>query len=42
MSYDAAYVKILRPGEARASFICWRCTEGLPGDKLREVMPAQG
>jgi len=38
MSYDAAYVKIMKPGEAKASFICWKCAEGLLGDKLKEVV----
>lgn len=38
MSYDAAYVKIVRPGGSKASFICWRCAEGLLGDKLEEVV----
>ena len=38
MSYDAAYVKIVRPGESKASFICWKCAEGLLGDKLKEVV----
>jgi len=38
MSYDAAYVKIMKPDEAKASFICWKCAEGLLGDKLKEVV----
>jgi len=38
MSYDAAYVKIVNPGESNASFICWKCAEGLLGDKLKEVV----
>lgn len=37
MSYDAAYVKIVRPGETRASFICWGCAEGLLGEKLKQM-----
>jgi hypothetical protein len=40
MSYDAAYVKIVRPGESKASFICWKCAEGLFGDKLKEIAGA--
>lgn len=40
MSYDAAYVKIVRPGESKASFICWKCAEGLLGDKLKEIISA--
>lgn len=37
MSYAAAYVKIVRPGEARAGFICWKCAEGLLGERLKEL-----
>ena len=40
MSYDAAYVKILKPGEAKASFVCWKCAEKLQGDKLGEIIRA--
>ena len=40
MSYDAAYVKIVRPGEAKASFVCWRCAEGLFGEKLGQIASA--
>jgi len=40
MSYDAAYVKIVRPGETKASFICWGCAEKLLGDKLGEITSA--
>ena len=40
MSYDAAYVKIVKPGEAKASFICWSCAEKLLGDKLGEIVSA--
>jgi len=28
----------MKPGEAKASFICWKCAEGLLGDKLKEVV----
>ena len=37
MSYDAAYVKVVKPGEAKASFVCWKCAEGLLGDKLGQI-----
>ena len=37
MSYDASYVKIVRPGESKASFICWKCAEKLLDDKLGEI-----
>jgi hypothetical protein len=37
MSYNAAYCKIMRPGEAKASFVCWKCAEDLLGDKLKEI-----
>ncbi|MEM2908117.1 MAG: hypothetical protein QXP65_02840 [Candidatus Hadarchaeales archaeon] len=37
MSYDAAYLKLVRPGEAKAIFICWKCAEKRLGDKLGEL-----
>jgi len=40
MSYDAAYVKIVKPGETKASFVCWKCAEKLLGDKLGEITSA--
>lgn len=40
MSYDAGYIKLVKPGEAKASFICWKCAEKLLGDKLREITRA--
>ena len=40
MSYDAAYIKIMKPGETKANFLCWKCAEGLLGDKLREITSA--
>lgn len=40
MSYDAAYVKIVRPDETKASFICWGCAVKLLGDKLGEITSA--
>ncbi len=40
MSYDAAYVKIVKPGETKASFVCWNCAEKLLGDKLGEITSA--
>lgn len=40
MSYDAAYVKIVKPGDTKASFVCWKCAEKLLGDKLGEITSA--
>jgi predicted RNA-binding Zn-ribbon protein involved in translation (DUF1610 family) len=40
MSYDAAYVKFVRPGEAKASFVCWDCAEKLLGEKLGQITGA--
>ncbi len=40
MSYDAAYLKVVKPGEAKASFICGSCAEKLLGDKLKEITSA--
>jgi hypothetical protein len=40
MSYDATYVKFVKPGEAKASFICWDCAEKLLGEKLKEIVSA--
>lgn len=37
MSYDAAYLKVVKQGEARASFLCWKCAEKLLGEKLGEI-----
>ncbi|MDI6884548.1 MAG: hypothetical protein QMD00_05450 [Hadesarchaea archaeon] len=37
MSYDSTYVKIVKPGETKASFICWGCAEKLLGEKLKEL-----
>jgi hypothetical protein len=40
MSYDAAYVKFVKPGEAKASFICWGCAEKILGEKIKEIVSA--
>lgn len=37
MSYDATYIKVVKPGETRASFICWGCAERMFGEKLKEL-----
>jgi len=37
MSYDSAYAKFVKPGEAKASFICWGCAEKSLGEKLNEI-----
>lgn len=36
MSYDAAYLKVVKPGEVKASFVCWGCAKKLLGEKLEE------
>ena len=41
MSYDAAYVKIVKPRQAKASFICLDCAGKLLGDKLDEITDSQ-
>ena len=38
LSYDAAYLKIVKPRETKASFVCWRCAEGLLGEKLGQIV----
>jgi predicted RNA-binding Zn-ribbon protein involved in translation (DUF1610 family) len=40
MSYDAAYLKVVKPGEAKASFVCWGCAEKILGDRLGEIAGA--
>lgn len=40
MSYDATYVKFVKPGEAKASFICWDCAEKIIGEKLKDIVGA--
>ena len=37
MSYDAAYLKVVKSGEAKPSFVCWDCAEKLLGDKLQQI-----
>ncbi len=37
MSYDAAYLKVVKPGESNASFVCWDCAEKLLGEKTKEL-----
>ncbi len=41
MSYDSSYAKFVKPGEAKASFICWSCAEKTCGDKLDEITRVQ-
>lgn len=41
MSYDSAYAKFVKPGEAKASFICWGCAEKALGEKLSEITKVQ-
>ena len=40
MSYDCAYAKFVKPGEVKASFICWGCAEKTVGEKLNEITRA--
>jgi hypothetical protein len=37
MSYDAAYLKVVKPGESKALFICWKCAERIFGENLKLV-----
>ena len=37
VSYDAAYVKVVKPNETKASFICWDCASKIIGDKVKEL-----
>ncbi len=37
MSYDAAYLKVVKPGETKSSFVCWGCAEKLLGERLKEL-----
>ena len=37
MSYDSAYVKLVRPGEAKGIFVCWKCAERELGSKINEI-----
>jgi len=37
MSYDSAYVKLVKPGEAKAIFVCWGCAEKKLGERLNEI-----
>jgi hypothetical protein len=38
MSYDSAYLKLVRPREAKATFICWKCAERELGEKLEQLI----
>lgn len=37
MSYDSAYLKLVRPGEAKGVFLCWKCAEREFGSKINEI-----
>lgn len=37
MSYEAGYLKVVVPGEAKAKFLCQGCAEKLLGKKLSEL-----
>ncbi|MEW6592136.1 MAG: hypothetical protein AB1305_00370 [Candidatus Hadarchaeota archaeon] len=38
MSYDAGYLKVLKPGAPKAGFVCWSCAEKLLGDKVEQII----
>jgi hypothetical protein len=38
MSYDSAYLKVVRPGESKALFICWKCAERSFGENLKRAI----
>jgi len=38
MSMDSAYVKFVRPGEAKGIFICWKCAEKEFGEVLQDIL----
>lgn len=40
MSYDAGYLKLVKPGEPKSSFVCWDCAGKLLGSKLGEITSA--
>jgi len=37
MSYDTGYLKVVKPKEANAAFVCWKCAEKMLGEKLSEL-----
>jgi len=37
LSFDTAYIKIVKSGEVKAGFICWKCAEAKLGEKLGEL-----
>jgi len=37
MSYDTGYLKLVKPGEPKASFVCWGCAEKLLGEKISQL-----
>lgn len=38
MSIDSAYVKFVRPGEAKGIFVCWKCAEKEFGGALQNIL----
>ena len=37
MSYGAAYVKVVKPKQARATFLCLKCAEDTFGEALEQL-----
>ncbi len=37
MSYDARYLKVVKPGVPKASFVCWKCGEKLLGENIKRI-----
>ncbi len=37
MSYDTGYMKVVRPGVPKASFICWKCAEKMLGENIKQI-----
>jgi len=40
MSYGTGYMKVFKPGEPKAGFVCWDCAGKLLGNKLKEITGA--
>jgi hypothetical protein len=37
MSYDTGYMKVVKPGQPKAGFVCWDCAGKLLGGKLEQI-----
>ncbi len=38
LSYDSSYIKVVKPGESKATFICMKCAKKILGEKLEELL----